>query len=334
MFIPDAIYYEPNSRNYELGKRLLEKYEKENIPLITIESHNNIPEMRAKQNEEFPKMKRNLIIGIRKTQKFEPNHKTSDFLVPYTSSGCIAMCLYCYLVCNYNKCAYLRLYVNREELLNKVINYSLKSEKEFVYEIGSNSDLILENTITGNLEWTIEKFAKEGRGKLTLPTKFSFVDSLLSLNHQKKTIIRMSLNPEEIISKIEFGTSRLKDRINAIKRLHDAGYPIGILIAPIVMIENWKNLYEELFKQLSQEFDEDFKKELPFEFIFMTYSFVHKVINQDAFPNAINLFDSNIMTGRGRGKYMYRKELREDGEKFIKEMMEKYLPTSKIEYIV
>ena len=334
MFIPDAIYYEPNSRNYELGKRLLEKYEKENIPLITIESHNNIPEMRAKQNEEFPKMKRNLIIGIRKTQKFEPNHKTSDFLVPYTSSGCIAMCLYCYLVCNYNKCAYLRLYVNRDELLNKVINYSLKSEKEFVYEIGSNSDLILENTITGNLEWTIEKFAKEGRGRLTLPTKFSFVDSLLSLNHQKKTIIRMSLNPEEIISKIEFGTSRLKDRINAIKRLHDAGYPVGILIAPIVMIENWKNLYEELFKQLSQEFNEDFKKELPFEFIFMTYSFVHKVINQDAFPNAINLFDSNIMTGRGRGKYMYRKELREDGEKFIKEMMEKYLSTSKIEYIV
>ena len=51
-------------------------------------------------------MKRNLIIGVRKTHKFVPNHKTSDFLVPYTSSGCTAMCMYCYLVCNYNKCIF------------------------------------------------------------------------------------------------------------------------------------------------------------------------------------------------------------------------------------
>ena len=67
-------------------------------------------------------MKRNLIIGVRKTHKFVENHKTSDFLVPYTSSGCTAACMYCYLVCNYNKCAYLRLFVNREEMLDKIKN--------------------------------------------------------------------------------------------------------------------------------------------------------------------------------------------------------------------
>ena len=60
--------------------------------------------MRNKPNKEFANMKKNLIIGIRKTHKFVENHKTSDFLVPYTSSGCTASCLYCYLVCNYNKC--------------------------------------------------------------------------------------------------------------------------------------------------------------------------------------------------------------------------------------
>ncbi len=334
MFIPDAIYYEPNVQEYELGKKLLRQYKEQHIPLIAIENHNNIPEMRAQQNEAFPKMKQHLIIGTRKTQKFEPNHKTSDFLVPYTSSGCIAMCLYCYLVCNYNKCAYLRLFVNREQLLDKIIQYSLKSEKEFVYEIGSNSDLILENTITGNLTWTIEKFAKEGKGKLTLPTKFSFVEPILTLQHQGKTIIRMSLNPEEIIRKVEFGTAKLKDRIHAIKQLYEAGYPIGILIAPIVMVENWKDLYEELLKELSAELDEELKKGLSFEFIFMTYSFVHKMINKDAFPAAIDLFNPNMMTGRGRGKYMYRKEIKREGEIFIRGIMEKYFPQSEIAYIV
>lgn len=334
MFIPDNVYYEPNSENYELGKMLLSRYREQGIPLIPIENHNNIPEMREKQNEEFPRMKRNLIIGIRKTQKFVPNHKTSDFLVPYTSSGCIAMCMYCYLVCNYNKCAYLRLFVNRDELLSKVINYSNKAEKHLNFELGSNSDLILENTITGNLEWTIEKFAKEGKGYITLPTKFSYVDSLLNLNHQGKTIIRMSLNPEEVINKVEFGTSRLKDRIEAIKKVYEAGYKVGILIAPIILLDNWKILYENLLKELSEKLDKKLKKEITFEFIFMTYSFVHKMINKDAFPNAINLFNPELMTGRGKGKYMYKKEIREEGEKFIREMMKKYFPESNIAYIV
>ena len=62
--------------------------------------------------------------------------------------GCIAMCLYCYLVCNFNKCSYLRLFVNREEMLDKIIKTANKSDKELVFEIGSNSDLILENVIT------------------------------------------------------------------------------------------------------------------------------------------------------------------------------------------
>ena len=98
MFKPQSIYYEKEIENYELGKELLEKYR--DVPKVIIENHNNIEEMRKKENDEFPKMKQNLIIGIRKTHKFVENHKTSDFLVPYTSSGCTAMCLYCYLVCN------------------------------------------------------------------------------------------------------------------------------------------------------------------------------------------------------------------------------------------
>ncbi len=62
------------------------------------------------------------------------------------------MCLYCYLVCNFNKCSYLRLFVNREEMLDKIIKTANKSEKELVFEIGSNSDLVLENMITRELE--------------------------------------------------------------------------------------------------------------------------------------------------------------------------------------
>lgn len=332
MFKPKAIYFEKEILNYPLGKELINKYQ--DIPKIEIENHNNIEEMRKKSNKEFTNMKRNLIIGIRKTHKFVENHKTSDYLVPYTSSGCTAACMYCYLVCNYNKCAYLRLFVNREQMLEKIIKTSEKSDKELTFEIGSNSDLILENTITNNLVWTIENFKNGKQGKLTFPTKFDMVDSILPLDHQGKIIIRMSVNPEEIINKVEFGTSRLKGRIEAINKLKEAGYQIGILIAPVILVENWKELYLKLIKRLNLELSEKVKKDVFFEIIFMTYSYVHTKINEEAFPNAISLYDKEIMTGRGRGKYCYKNNVRSEAEIFLREQMKKYFPNNKIEYIV
>ena len=332
MFKPKALYCERNIENYTLGKEILEKYK--DVPIIEIDNHNNIEEMRKKQNSEFPDMKRNLIIGVRKTHKFVENHKTSDYLVPYTSSGCTAMCMYCYLVCNYNKCAYLRLFVNREEMLDKIIKTAQKSEKELTFEIGSNSDLIWENTITNNLVWTIENFANTEKGKLTLPTKFNMVDDILTLKHNRKVIIRMSVNPEEIINKVEFGTSRLAQRVEAINKLIEADYPVGILIAPVILVENWKELYSNLIKYLYDNLSKKVKKEVFFEIIFMTYSYVHNAINREAFPNAINLFDKDIMTGRGKGKYMYKEYIRKEGEELLRNEMNKYFKNNKIMYVV
>ena len=334
MFIPRLILYEENVRNYELGKELLERYEKHNVEMRVIDNHNNILEMRENPNKNFPKMKQNLIIGTRKTHKFVPNHKTSDFLVPYTSSGCIAMCLYCYLVCNYNKCSYLRLFVNREEMLEKIIKTASQSEKELTLEIGSNSDLVLENTITGNLEWTIKNFIPNSKGYLTFPTKFSMVDPLLDLPHQGRVVIRMSVNPDEIIRKVEIGTSPLKQRVEAINKLKEAGYKIGILLAPIILVEDWQTKYSELIKYLAENLSESVKKDVFFELIFMTYSYIHRKINEEAFPSAMQLYDENLMTGRGMGKYTYTRQARAEGEQYIMELMKKYFPNNKIEYIV
>ena len=219
-------------------------------------------------------------------------------------------------------------------MLEKIIKTAEKSEKELTFEIGSNSDLILENTITNNLPWTIENFKNTKKGRLTFPTKFDMVDDILGLDHKGKVTIRMSVNPEEIINKVEFGTSRLKGRIEAINKLKEAGYNVGILIAPVILVDNWKELYLELIQRLSKELTEKIKKDVFFEIIFMTYSYVHTKINEEAFPNAINLYNKEIMTGRGRGKYMYKKVVREEGEKFLIEQMHKYFPNNKIEYIV
>jgi spore photoproduct lyase len=329
---PDKVFYEPAILNYKLGKQLKEKYK--NVPWHPIESHNNIKELSSNSNKEFPRMKRYLIIGVRKSLRYTPNHKVSDFLVPYTSSGCRAMCLYCYLVCNYNKCSYLRLFVNREQMMNKLIKTAESSAKDMVFEIGSNSDLVLENTVTGNLVWTIENFSKSKRGYLTFPTKFDMVEPFLGLEHRGKIIVRMSVNPEEIIRKVEFGTASLEARISALNRMCDAGYKVGILIAPVVMGDNWRELYTRLIEQLSDGLSQKAKLQLFIEIIFMTYSYVHRAINREAFPKAVELFDKSLMTGRGRGKYCYREDVKAMGEQFLREQLEKKLKGIPIVYVV
>ncbi len=327
---PEKIYFEKKSLDYDLGRQLKEKYN--NVEWIEIENHNNIPEMRQKENSEFAVMKRSVILGIRKTHKYVANFKTSDFLVPWTSSGCSAMCLYCYLVCNYNKCAYLRLFANREQMFDKLTAFSRKSATPLTYEIGSNSDLILENTITDNLPWVIEEFARQGRGKLTFPTKFEMVDSLLELDHKGKTVFRMSVNPEEIIGKIELGTSHLSNRIEAMNKMAEADYPVGLLIAPVIMIDDWKEKYKELLDTLEAKLSVKVKDKMFIEVIFMTYSYIHRAINNEAFPHAPELYSKEYMIGRGRGKYWYRQNIRDDGEEFLRAEITKRFPKNEIIY--
>lgn len=324
------IYYEKEIKKYKLGREILDKYQ--SLDKIEIVSHNNIEELRKNKNEDFIKMKSYLILGIRKSLKYVENHKVSDYLVPFTSTGCMAMCLYCYLVCHFNKCSYLRIFVNVEEIMDKLIKKSNASERECIYEIGSNSDLILENEITNNLEYVINRFGKEGKGYITFPTKFDMVDSILNLNHNGKCIIRMSVNPKKIIKEIEIGTSNLDERIEAIKKLYQSGYKVGILIAPVIMVSNYLELYKELIEYLHKNLPEEIRKEIFFEVIFMTYSYVHNEINKDAFKK--ELLDKTKMKSSGYGKYRYKDNLVEEGKIYIENLLNIYFEDSEIKYIV
>ena len=73
----DKIYFEPQSLDFALGRQLKDKYS--GLPWLPIENHNNIQEMRETGNSEFAKMKRNLIIGIRKTHKYVENQKAVSY---------------------------------------------------------------------------------------------------------------------------------------------------------------------------------------------------------------------------------------------------------------
>jgi hypothetical protein len=219
-------------------------------------------------------------------------------------------------------------------MMDNIIRESKEADVPQTFEIGSNSDLILENSVTGNLPWTIERFSESGVGHLTFPTKFSLVDPLLGLKHGGKTIFRMSLNPDYIIKRVELGTADLSARIKALNDMCEDGYPVGILLAPVIMLPDWKELYGDLLNRMADELSVKVKHFAFIEVIFMTYSNVQNFINTEAFPGAPLIFDKERMTGRGRGKYWYKETLRAEGEAFLRERIKNTLGDIPVLYVV
>ncbi len=332
--IPERVYYEKEIINYELGRELLDRYKTEGTVLIEIDNHNNIPELRQLPDSEFIKMKKYLILGVRKTTRLIPNDKSADYIVPFTSSGCSAMCLYCYLVCTFFKNSYLRVFVNREEMIEQVRKKALKEGILKVYEIGCNSDMVLENSLTGNLKWAINEFGKINNARCTFATKFSDIDELLDIEHNGHTQMRISVNPDNIIKSAEIGTARLHERIEAANKMYKAGYKVGINIAPIILKDDWKEQYEELLDRLQYGLDDKLQQDTFFELIFMTYGLENEKINREAFPGTTNLFEKEKMKPKGRGKYNYKPEFYEQAsDYFVKEVTRRF-PNAKISYIV
>ncbi|MFQ8600340.1 MAG: spore photoproduct lyase family protein [Oscillospiraceae bacterium] len=94
----------------------------------------------------------------------------------------------------------------------------------------------------------------------------------------------MSVNPPALIRRIELGTSKLAQRINAVNSMCAAGYPTGILVAPVILTPDWKEQYDGLFTQLADTLSNQVKRQLFVEVILATYSYVHRMTTAMRFP--------------------------------------------------
>ena len=158
------------------------------------------------------------------------------------------------------------------------------------------------------------------------------------MNRRCNSIKKIISHEKQINKKIKMcirdrGTSSLKQRIQAVNEMCEAGYPCGLLIAPVILVDDWKKLYTELLEELESGLSVKMKREMFLEIILMTYSYVHRAINQDAFPGAEDLYDQERMTGRGRGRYCYRPEARAEAENFLRAEIKRILGDVQILYI-
>lgn len=338
-FSPKRVLFEEQALDYPLGKELWSYFQEQDIPVSKIASHNRISGIPGKTpREAYREAKATLVVGVRKTLKFEGCKPSAHFQLPLVTS-CPGKCEYCYLQTTLGKKPYIRIYVNQEEILSKAGQYIEERKPGItIFEGAATSDPLPVEPFSGALARTIEYFGKQEHGRFRFVTKFTNVDSLLKLNHYNHTRFRFSLNSNYVISNFEHGTPSLNERIEAASKVSYAGYPLGFIIAPIIHYDKWQEEYLTLLTELKKSLDPSALTNLTFELISHRYTKRAKENILSLFPEtklSMNEEERRVKYGQfGYIKYLYPKEIYEEMKDFFTREINEIFPQSKVEYFV
>ena len=106
-------------------------------------------------------------------------------------------------------------------------------------------------------KFIIPMFEEQNRHKVLFLTKSDNVKHLFEINPHNQVIMSFSLNADEVAKRWERGAPSVDRRIEAGRKLSQAGYEVRVRIDPIVPVPDWKlqytNLIAQIFKSLVPE---------------------------------------------------------------------------------
>lgn len=122
----------------------------------------------------------------------------------------------------------------------------------------------------------------------------------------------------------------------AAKKVAEAGYPLGFIIAPIYLHEGWKERYKEMFEKLEATLPPSSRQNLTFELIQHRFTKPAKRVIQKNYPmTKLELDESKRKWKWGRygiGKYVYTDREQEEMRETFTQYINTYFPEATIEY--
>lgn len=331
MYIPEKAFIHPNALEYETGRQAQVYLENLGVS-ITLARRVNIPG--ETPFEVYRNSKKTVFITLSKEKKLRSCSPSADYQFALSSS-CPGFCEYCYLQTTQGSKPYIKLFANIEDIFQVIDKHIEKNTSEITtFECSSITDPIPFEPMTGSLKRCIAFFGKKENAKLRFVTKYHEIDSLLEAKHNKKTTFRISINTDKVIKNFEHGTSSMKDRVEAAGKVAKAGYPLGFIIAPIMIYPEWKADYESLLYKLSLQLPDNL--EISFEMIQHRYTETAKSLIYSRFPKT--KLDMNNDTRRlkwgpyGKFKYVYKKEESEEMKAYMYSLIQKYFKKGAIIY--
>jgi spore photoproduct lyase len=140
---------------------------------------------------------------------------------------------------------------------DKLKNLELDAEKVYHIGTGQSSDSLMWGNSHGVLDALVDFAWANPNVILELKTKSANVGHLLRVNAPKNIICTWSLNTPTLVRNEEHGTATLEKRLNAARKVADAGYLVGFHFHPIVHYDQWRQDYALVVEQLASLFKPD-----------------------------------------------------------------------------
>lgn len=338
LFTPERIFFDPAALNYPLGQELYKKYMDSSIEVQLLSPHlaaRHIPGNNEK--EKYARSKKTLYVAIKKGTRLDVCKPSADYEFSLVSN-CPGNCEYCYLQTTQGSKPYLKVFVNLEDIFS-TIRAHIDNNPDHIttFEAASLGDPLGLEHITGSLAKTAAFFGQLDNARLRVVTKYGNVNTLLDIKHNGHTRFRFSINSRYVIENFEHNTASLDERLGAASKIALAGYPIGFVVAPIMIFQGWKEQYQDLFENLKLSLSGRSSKEpVTFELIQHRFTAVAKSYILQRFPaTKLDMSEEGreLKWGRfGRYKYVYPRETARDMKEYIQKLIMENFPDARIEY--
>ncbi|MCP3689353.1 MAG: DNA photolyase, partial [Gammaproteobacteria bacterium] len=140
---------------------------------------------------------------------------------------------------------------------DKLQNLALEPEQTYHIGTGQSSDSLMWGNSHGVLDGLIDFARTNSNVILELKTKSANVGHLLRAQAPRNMIFTWSLNTPTLIHHEEHGTASLEKRLDAARRVADAGHIVGFHFHPIIHYENWRVHYSAVVEQVTSRFSVD-----------------------------------------------------------------------------
>ncbi len=238
--------------------------------------------------------------------------------------NCLYDCRYCFLQGMYQSANYV-LFVNYEDFQQDIRRLCSESPSDDLHFFsGYDCDSLALEPVTGFAEQFLPFFATLPNAWLELRTKSTQVRSLLNREPLPRCIVAFSLSPDQIAKKVEAKAPSLQRRLDAVRKLQEHGWQIGLRFDPLIYQTGYQQQYREFFEQVFSMIDLNQLHSVSLGVFRLPENFFKKM--HTLYPEE-KLFAGPLVNQQGM--VSYKQELEQDMMRYCTEQILTYMPADK-----
>lgn len=178
--------------------------------------------------------------------------------------NCIYDCRYCFLQGMYQSANHV-VFANYDAFFSEIARVSTEHKNEPVWFFsGYDCDSLALEPVTHFMSCCLDFFSQSSgqsdekapaNAHLEIRTKSTQIRNLLKREPLNNCVVAYSLSPQPIVAAIEHKTPSLTKRIDALNKLQQQGWPIGLRFDPLIAADNFEQLYTDMFDEVFDSLD-------------------------------------------------------------------------------